>query len=157
MLSLRERSLKELQEIRSELLVTAERISPQEFDWLPRPGMKSAKSLLKEIGTMEQMHVLFLSHGEVSDWDNAVNWSGEDLGSILEDLKSIRDITQEFLQRCTERRFETLRPVPGVWQQWWGKEASPEAMISWVMRHEYYHLGQLIYNRWLLGYNPYES
>lgn len=34
--------------------------------------------------------------------------------------------------------------------------AKDSHMVRWVARHEYYHLGQLIYNRWLLGYNPYK-
>lgn len=30
-------------------------------------------------------------------------------------------------------------------------------MLDWIGMHEYYHLGQLVYNRWMLGYNPYDG
>lgn len=153
----KERMLTFLDEVRQELLKTAEPITAEEFTWEPRPGMKSAKALLEEIGTMERMHTVFLTQNEVVGWQEAVRWSGQTLSSTLDDLKEIREETLRFFQGCSDEEFEAPRPIPEPWQKWWGQEASPEAMLSWIMCHEYYHLGQLIYNRWLLGYNPYEG
>lgn len=147
----------ELDEIRQELLDTAKGIKPEEFTWEPRPGMKSAKALLQEIGAMEKIHTVFLAQNTIISWENAVPWSGESLQAVVSDLQTIRQETLTFLRLCSDRDFESPRPIPEPWQQWWGKEASPEMMLRWVARHEYYHLGQLIYNRWLLGYNPYNT
>ena len=46
--------LKELRVIRRELSEEVQRLSREEFDWAPRPDMKSFKALLLEIGTMEK-------------------------------------------------------------------------------------------------------
>lgn len=156
MQSRKEQVRAELEEIRNELMATAEGIKPEEFTWEPRPGMKSAKALLQEIGIMEKLHTLFLTKNELANWQDAVQWSGEDLAAILNDLRTIRAETLAFFESCSEEDFTTPRPIPESWQSWWGTEASPEAMLRWIARHEYYHLGQLVYNRWLLGYNPYE-
>lgn len=147
----------ELEETRKELLESAQGIKPEEFAWEPHPGMKSAKALLQEIGTMEKMHTLFLTQKKLTKWEETVRWSGETLKETLSDLKVIREETLAFLRSCSDKDFEAPRAIPEPWQQWWGKEASPEAMLRWVARHEYYHLGQLIYNRWILGYNPYKT
>jgi len=157
MRSRKEQTQAELEGIRSELIETAQGIKPEEFAWEPRPGMKSAKALLQEIGVMERLHTLFLTKNELADWQSAVQWSGEGVADVLDDLQAIRAETLEFLNGCSEEDFTSPRAIPEPWQQWWGKEASPEAMLRWIARHEYYHLGQLIYNRWLLGYNPYET
>ena len=146
-----------LEEIRKELLETAEPIKSEEFAWEPRPGMKSAKALLQEVGAMEKMHTAFLAQGKSLDWNDAVKWSGESVQAILSDLKKIREETLVFLKKCSDKDFEGPRAIPEPWQQWWGAEASPEAMLGWIRQHENYHLGQLIYNRWILGYNPYET
>jgi hypothetical protein len=50
----RERLLKELSVIRRELSEEVQRLTPEEFDWAPRPDMKSFKAFLLEIGTMEK-------------------------------------------------------------------------------------------------------
>jgi uncharacterized damage-inducible protein DinB len=157
MQSRKEQIRAELDGIRQELLETAKDIRPEEFAWEPRPGMKSAKGLLQEIGVMERLHTLFLTKNELADWESAVSWSGEGVEDILGDLQKIRQETLTFLAGCSEEDFASPRAIPEPWQQWWGTEASPEAMLRWIARHEYYHLGQLIYNRWLLGYNPYET
>jgi hypothetical protein len=146
-----------LKSVRDELVKEAQGIKPEEFIWEPRPGMKSAKALLQEIGTMEKMHTVFLVQGKTLDWKDAVHWSGETLPAILGDLQKIREETLAFLKKCSDKDFEAPRSIPEPWQQWWGAEASSEAMLGWVKQHEYYHLGQLIYNRWLLGYNPYQQ
>ncbi len=147
----------ELEGIRNELIETAKDIKTEEFTWEPRPGMKSAKALLQEIGVMEKLHTLFLAENKLADWQSAVSWSGDGVADILGDLQKIRAEALAFLESCSEEDFVAPRVIPEPWQQWWGTEASPEAMLRWIARHEYYHLGQLIYNRWLLGYNPYET
>lgn len=151
------RLLKELKEIREELLETARPIKPEEFDWPPRPGMKSAKALLQEIGTMEKVCLSVLAGGPELEWEKAVQWSGNDLNSILKDLEDIRRETLRYLDSLSDDDLHKPVEMPESWHQYAGPRLEPEEVIRWIARHEYYHLGQLIYNRWLLGYSPYKE
>jgi hypothetical protein len=45
-------------------------------------------------------------------------------------------------------------PVPKEWEVYWGSAIEPEEVARWIARHEYYHLGQIISYRWILGDNP---
>jgi len=157
MTSRKDRIVEMLEHIRSELLKTLDGTTPEEFLWEPRPGMKSAKALLREIGTMEKMHTLFLVEGTEGNWEDVVPWRGDGLDDTIADLKAVRAETLDFLKYCSTEDFEASRAIPEPWQQWWGPEATPEAMLNWIMMHEYYHLGQLVYNRWLLGNSPYDA
>lgn len=78
-------------------------------------------------------------------------WSGEDLQSTLADLEKIRQETLQFLGRCTDADLEKTHKVSP------DRELETEEIFRLVARHEYYHLGQIIYNRWQLGYNPYKT
>jgi uncharacterized damage-inducible protein DinB len=151
------RLLKELKEIRDELFETARSIKPEEFEWHPRPGMKSAKALLQEIGATEKICLSVLAGGPKLEWEKAVRWSGDDLNSILKDLESIRQETLRYLDSLSDDDLHKPVAMPESWHQYTGPRLEPEEMLRWIARHEYYHLGQLIYNRWLLGYNPYKT
>lgn len=153
-----ERIVRELNDIRKELIQEAEKIKPEEFEWRPRPDMenRTAKGLLREIGTMEKICVNWFIHGTLLEWPNAVPWSGEDLSSTLNDLRTIRQETLQYFETCSDADLDAPRPVPEQWHQYCGTSWPLEEAVRWIARHEYYHLGQLIYNRWLLGYNPYQ-
>ena len=89
----RDRLLHELQVIRSELAQEVQRFQPEEIDWAPRPGMKSCRALLKEIGTMEKVCVHFLSHQEELDWketEDALGWTDNEPASGLKSLDQVR-------------------------------------------------------------------
>ncbi|MCI2430868.1 DinB family protein [Candidatus Acetothermia bacterium] len=151
------RLLKELKEIREELLKTSRSMKPEEFDWPPRPGMRSAKALLQEIGATEKVCINVIAGGPPLKWETAVKWSGDNLKSILKDLASIRKETLRYLDSLSHDDLHKPVEMPESWHRYTGPRREPEEMIRWVARHEYYHLGQLIYNRWLLGYNPYKQ
>ncbi len=86
-----------------------------------------------------------------------MRWSGDDLNSILKDLEDIRRETLRYLDSLSDDDLHKPVEMPESWHQYTGPRLEPEEMIRWIARHEYYHLGQLIYNRWLLGYNPYKE
>lgn len=153
----KERLLKELKVIRDELVQTARQIKPEEFDWRPRPDMKSAKAMLQEIGTMEKLCINVIAGGQPLKWETAVKWSGDTLNAILKDLEKIRKDTLRYLDKCSDDDLCKPVKMPKSWHRWTGPRIEPEEIVRWVARHEYYHLGQLIYNRWLLGYNPYKQ
>lgn len=154
-----ERILKELADIRKELISESEKITPEEFEWLPRPDMqaRTAKGLLREIATMEKLSIGWFATGKMLPWESAIAWSGEQVQSTLNDLKQVRDETLQYLATCTDANLDEPRPMPEQWHQHCGTHWPIEEAVRWVARHEYYHLGQLIYNRWLQGHNPYHS
>lgn len=157
MYNLKQQIKSEMDETRKELIKLCKGIKPEEFVWEPRPGMKSVKAQLEEIGIMEVMHTRFLATGNMPDWKKDIVWNGDDADSFFKDLAGFRKETEDFMQSCSDEDFLSMRPIPEPWQQWWGKEAGVEAMIRWIERHEYYHVGQITYNRWMLGYNPYDE
>ncbi len=158
MATLSQRLLRELQEVREELVSVASRLKPEEFDWHPRPDMKSPKELLQEIGTMEKICMTVVARGPKLDWDRAVSWSGNDVKAFLKDLEAIRAETVRHLQSARDEELHKPVPLPENWHQYFGgPTVEPEEIVRWVARHEYYHLGQLITYRWLLGYNPYKE
>jgi uncharacterized damage-inducible protein DinB len=152
----RDRLLQELSDIRKELTEEAHKLKPEEFNWAPRPDMKTCKALLQEIGTMEKICVSWITQQTKLEWDKAVAWSGQDARAILSDLEKTRAETLRYLNSCTEEKLQTPVALPEAWHQYWGPTVEPEEMLRWVTRHEYYHLGQLITYRWILGDNPYK-
>jgi uncharacterized damage-inducible protein DinB len=155
----RDRLLDELKGIRTELAQEVERLKPEEFDWAPRPDMKTFAALLREIGAMEKLCVHWLTHQTVLDWKEAADalvWKNGEPDSAVEALERVREETRSYLNRCSEEQLETPVSLPEAWHVYWGPTVEPEEMIRWVGRHEYYHLGQIISYRWILGDNPYK-
>jgi uncharacterized damage-inducible protein DinB len=75
----------------------------------------------------------------------------ENLETILTELEVLRRQTIELFQKIPPDDLLKEYEIPGHPDQ----KFSPEEAMRYMIQHEYYHLGQLIYNRWLLGYNPY--
>src|SRR5436309_2450988 len=94
----RGRLLHDLKETRDELLFEVGRMKPEEIDHAPAEGMKTIKELLREIGAMEAECTTWLAEGRLLDWESAVDWSGDDLGSTLADLERVRAKTLAYLQ-----------------------------------------------------------
>ena len=153
-----QRLLRDLQDIRNELGEIVRELKPEEFDWHPRPDMKSPKDLLQEIGSMEKICMNVASGGPKLEWERAVSWSGTDQNAIWKDLEAIRAETVRYLQSISEELLQKPMRLPETWHQYFGgPTVEPEELVRWVARHEYYHVGQLITYRWLLGYNPYKE
>jgi hypothetical protein len=136
-----------------------ERLKPEEFDWAPRPDMKTFKALLQEIGTMEKVCVGWLLHQAVLDWKDAESSLGLDRnepGAAIQALGRVRKETVDYLNACSEAQLQTPVLLPEEWHVYWGPTIEPEEVVRWVARHEYYHLGQFITYRWILGDNPYK-
>jgi uncharacterized damage-inducible protein DinB len=154
----RDRLLHELNEIRAGLAEEVQRFQPEEIDWVPRLGMKSCRTILLEIGTMEKVCVHMISHQEELDWketEAAIAWTGTEPAAALKSLDQVRAGTLAYLQHCSEEKLQTPIPVPQSWYQYFDSATiEPEEMLRWVARHEYYHLGQLIIYRWQLGDDP---
>ena len=155
-----ERLLFDLNEVRKELEMEVDKVKAEEFEYSPSPdlGMKSCKALLQEIGSMEKICMTWTAHQQMLGWETAVAWSGNDAVSTMKDLAAIRAETLAYLKDAGEDKLQAPIPVPAEWRQYFaGDTIEPEEMIRWVTRHEYYHLGQLVTYRWILGDNPYKQ
>lgn len=155
------RLLADLAEIRQELVSEASQIPTHQLDWAPATGMKGYRELLIEIGGIESENLYLVLEGK-ADYDAAVvrvGGKGPDIHSVLDDLARIRAETVAYLERVTEEQLQTPIPLPESWYPLFGglTEIEPEELFRWIIRHEYYHLGQLITMRWIQGHNPYGS
>ena len=149
-----ERWISNLIEIRDELIETLAGMKPEEFTWEPKPGMKSAQNLLLEIVAGEIYFTSFLSNPDQEfTWDDAYSQiKGEDLPTIIKELEIHRKNTIQLFMQYTEE--ELIKEIKSFNPCRLDQTYSPEEAMRYLIQHEYYHLGQLIYNRWMLGYDP---
>ena len=153
-----ERLQSEFDEIRSELIDVVSPLTPEEFEWAPREDMKNIRSLLREIGAEEKETSFCLIEKVRMDREEDIVWSGDDIQSTLADLASIRIDTLEYLDNVEEQELQLPNVLPEAWQSALGKKSmEPEELLRRVIRHEYYHLGQIITYKWILGHNPYKT
>ena len=148
----------DLAEIRAQLQETVQALTPEELDWSPRPDlkMKSFKQILQEIGAMEKLTCHMAQHHEELDWNTV--WQSldkNDSTTLLSSLSAIRAETLAFLDAFTEEQMQTPIPLSPEWQGYFhAPTVEPEELLRWIVRHEYYHLGQLITYQWQRGSIP---
>jgi uncharacterized damage-inducible protein DinB len=150
-MSRKERIADDFKRIRDQLKESLEGLTQDEFTWKPRPDMKSVKEMLRECGEVEKLFVTFFRDGTMLEFGKAVQWSGEDVASTMADLEKIRQETIQALNQASEADLEKVLKAKS------GREWVGEEIFRSSARHEYYHLGQVVYNRWLLGHNPYSK
>jgi uncharacterized damage-inducible protein DinB len=142
----------DLDDTHTELLHMLQTFTSEELDWSPRPdlNMKSYKQILQEIGTMEKITCYMAQHQEELDWNTV--WQAldaNDVTTLLSGLAAIRGETLAFLDACTEEQLQTPIPLNAEWQGYLHVAAiEPEELLRWIVRHEYYHLGQLVIYQW---------
>jgi len=153
-----QRLRQDLEEVRGQLLEVVQGLPSDELNWVPQPdlGMKSFKQILQEIGTMERLTCQMAIDQQMLDW-GAV-WQTletDETETLLSSLKAIRAETLAFLDTCTEEQLETPVSLPTEWQGYFHAPViEPEELLRWILRHEYYHLGQLVTYQWQRGKNP---
>lgn len=158
-----ERTLKyrlayDIGDIRKELTKEVQELKPEELDYVPREGvhMKSIRAILEEIGAMEAVTVHMITDGKELDWGEALSalaMAGVDPIGALRALAAIRSETQRYLESTTDDALRTPIDLPESWHQYFSSPVvEPEELIRWVAKHEYYHLGQIITYKWILGY-----
>lgn len=148
----------DMAEIRAELLQIVQALTPEELNWSPRPdlNMKSCKQILLEIGTMEKVTCHMAQHHAELDWNTV--WQSldkNDSTTLLSSLSAIRADTLAFLDTCTEEQLQTPLPLTPEWQGYFhAPSVETEELLRWIVRHEYYHLGQLVTYQWQRGNIP---
>lgn len=141
-----QRLLQELQMIRAGLNETVRELGTAGFEWEPRPGMRTCKNMLMEIGAMDILFQHLATQGELLNWTTV--WGSldrDDMEETLVALDEARAATVAYLESVTEEGIETPIPLPEPLQEYFenAKFLEPEEMIRWVIRNEYYHYGQL--------------
>jgi uncharacterized damage-inducible protein DinB len=153
----RDRLLSDLNDIRTMLDNLVGEIPAAEMGFAPKPDMKSIRNILLEVGTMEKVCVHWASHQELPDWQaawTAMDWGEADGKAAVAALAKVRAETLAYLTDCTEEKLETPIPLDPSWHGYFGAPTvEPEELIRWVIRHEYYHLGQLVIYRWMEGHS----
>ena len=110
---------------------------------------------------MEKFYISWLLRQEVVDWDQSALSLASEPHAVLAALMQVREETVNYLNACSEEQLQTPVPLPdvcpaGEGPEYWEPPVAPAEVIRWIARHEYYHLGQFITYRWLLGDNPYQ-
>ena len=105
---------------------------------------------------MEKVTCHMASYQEELEWPAV--WESldkNDLTTLLADLANIRAETLAFLDACTEEQLQTPMPLTPEWQGYFhAPTVEPEVLLRWIVRHEYYHLGQLVTYQWQRGNLP---
>ena len=158
----RDRFRANLNEVREELRTEVSKFSDSELDWSPAPdhGMKSVRAILSEVAAMEGQCSSILLHGKEEDWEVVDNQFKEvkSIREALELLDAKRAETIQYLDTDPHSDLQTRVRLPDSWEQYFGTVwVEAEELISWILRHEYYHLGQLVIYLWQTGRNPYKD
>jgi uncharacterized damage-inducible protein DinB len=153
-----ERIRYDLNEIRKELTETVERLTPDDLKWVPNPDykMRTIKDILQEIGAMEAVTLHMVAHGKDLDWPEVMqSLSKDNITELLAEMSEIRNKTLTYLDSVSEEQLETPVPLNEEWQGYFNAAAiEPEELFRWIVRHEYYHLGQIITYQWQRGKIP---
>jgi uncharacterized damage-inducible protein DinB len=145
-------------EIRANLIQELAKMDEGEFEWEPKPGMKSIKAQIQEVAHMEFVCRDHAKTGITPDWQTAVTWPGEDVESHIEVLGKVRSDSLEYLRSLADSDLDEHVELPEKWKAWWGSESiAREEFFRWIGRHEYYHVGQITTFLWTLGKNPYDE
>jgi hypothetical protein len=155
---LRDRLVFDLNQVRNQLLDCVTPILDFDLNYAPAPSMKTYKAQLREIGAMEAESSILLRTGRAPEWGVAeAEMTGETMPEMIESLGRIRAETLAYLADKDEASLRTPVAIPEDWWPYMGdREIEAEDLIRWIIRHEYYHLGQLISYRWIQGHNPYQ-
>ncbi len=139
--------------VRNYLDRTLDRFTEEEFNWSPGEGLKTVAEQILEMADKDRESVLWIQTGVWPDdqpatFDPAVTTLRDSRAILAE----IRKETLVFLDSMSEEELASPVYCPEAWLESLGLQQCP---VSEVLRniaaHEWYHTGQLIVYRRLLG------
>ena len=142
--------------VRQDLDATLSRFGDTDLSWSPRDGMRTVGGQLLEIADKDREVVIWMKTGVWPD-DEPPSFDLEttNLDQARTALADIRQTTLVYIDSMTEAELEMPIRPPEVW---WETMRLPECPRSEVLRniaaHEWYHTGQLVIYRWMLGDDP---
>lgn len=139
--------------VRNYLDRTLDRFAEDDFFWSPGTGIKTVAEQILEIADKDRESVLWIQTGKWPDDEPpSFDLATSSLSTARSRLAEIRTTTLAFLDCLTEAQLESPMLCPEGWLESLGL---PECPVSEVLRniaaHEWYHAGQLVTYRLLLG------
>jgi uncharacterized damage-inducible protein DinB len=143
--------------VRQDLEDTLGRFTDADLSWSPRGGMRTVGGQILEIADKDREVVVWLKTGVWPDDEPpSFDVTNTTLSQARDALASIRETTLTYIDSMTEEELEMPVRPPAVW---WEALRLAECPRSKVFRniaaHEWYHTGQLVIYRWMLGDDPY--
>jgi uncharacterized damage-inducible protein DinB len=133
-------------QVRSDLLTTAEKFSDDELGYRPFDGAYSVAELLLHIAHEEAIEV---SHGTahtLAEFPPPYDATGfRDKESVLSVLTGVHAQTTAYLERASDDVLSAEIDLP------WGGKSRPVDMLWHVLEHELHHRGELSLMLGLLG------
>ena len=132
-----------LDSTRGILLESVAQIPDGKFPWTPGPAASSVEAILQHIAEWETLYLSVVIHGDAraTEWTLKVIVGRRDL---LRKLEEIRAKTRQAIQRLAPADLDAVR-------HYRGEDYTVRQMILRLLRHEYYHTGQINYIYLLLN------
>lgn len=133
-----------------------DRFTDADLPWRPAPSAKSVAEQILEIVDKDRETVRWLQTGVWPD-DEPPSFNVET--ATLDDMRSamqrIRQNTLSYIDSLSETELEQLHPSPDGWLEALGLTECPRSeILRNIAAHEWYHVGQLVTYRCLLGDEP---
>lgn len=133
-----------------------DRFSEDDLTWRPAPTAKTVAEQILEIVDKDRESIRWLQTGTWPD-DEPPSFEVESttLDEMREAMRRIRQDTLTYIDSLSESELEALHPSPEGWLEALGLPQCPRSeIIRNIAAHEWYHVGQLVTYRCLLGDDP---
>lgn len=140
-----EQYLEILASTRKILLDAMASIPDEKFAWQPGPAASSAEAIAQHIGAWESRYLSVIAHGDGRATDRTIlTMKGKQ--SLLEHLGQIRAHSLQIINGLKSQDLDLLRLYGNT-------QRTVRHMLLRLLRHEYYHTGQINYIYLLLNPN----
>lgn len=140
-----EQYLEILSGTRKILLDAVASVPDAKFDWSPGPAASPAEAILQHIGAWESRYISVIVHGDNRATDRAIlTLKGKK--NLTEKIEQIRANTLQVIKQLRPGDLDATRPYDNT-------ERTVRHMLLRLLRHEYYHTGQINYLYLLLHPN----
>lgn len=145
--------------VREDLEEVLGRLSEDDLDWAPTPGMRTVRGQLVEIAATERQLLTWMTERRQISFEEAEDFGSDaaTLAGLKRVLNDRRAQTLAYLDSLTEDELEAPFPFPERWFEALRQPLAPRSeAIRSIAQHEWYHTGQLVSYLWARGDNPYK-
>ena len=125
------------------LLDAVASIPDEKFSWSPGLAASSAEAILQHIGAWESRYVSVIVHSDGRSTDRTI-LTVKGKKNLVEKVEQIRAQTLQVIQKLKSTDLDSLRPYDNT-------QRTVRHMLLRLLRHEYYHTGQINYIYLLLN------
>lgn len=145
--------------VREDLEEVLGRLSEDDLDWAPTPGMRTVRGQLIEIAATERQLLTWITDQRHLTYQEAEDFGehSQTLDGLKQVLAGVRQQTSSVIDSLTAEELEAPFPFPERWFESLRQPHAPRAeAFRSVAQHEWYHTGQLVSYLWSRGDNPYK-